>query len=94
VRECGFVNLKFLSIFISLHWQGRSHAPSSTRSAIVEFDATMSQSAHQRRSFRGEAMPATWSFRLVPLRFRNLHAPSSFIRVGLLGSQANSEKRF
>jgi hypothetical protein len=47
--------------------------------------ATMSQSAHQRRSFRGEAMPATWSFRLVPLRFRNLHAPSSFTRVGLLG---------
>jgi hypothetical protein len=42
--------------------------------------ATMSQSAHQRRSFRGEAMPATWSFRLVPLRFRNLHAPSSFTR--------------
>jgi hypothetical protein len=47
--------------------------------------ATMSQSAHQRCSFRGEAMPATWSFRLVPLRFRNLHAPSSFTRVGLLG---------
>jgi hypothetical protein len=39
-------------------------------------------------------MPATCSFRLVPLRFRNLHAPSSFIRVGLLGSQASSEKRF
>jgi hypothetical protein len=30
----------------------------------------MSQSAHQRRSFRGEAMPATWSFRLVSLRLR------------------------
>jgi hypothetical protein len=49
----------------------------------------MSQSAHQRRSFRGEAVPATWSFRLVPLRFRNLHAPSSFTRVGLLGLQAS-----
>jgi hypothetical protein len=34
-------------------------------------------------------MPATWSFRLVPLRFRNLHAPSSFTRVGLLGLQAS-----
>jgi hypothetical protein len=51
----------------------------------------MSQSAHQRRSFRGEAMLATWSFRLVPLRFRKsecLFAES--LMLGYCGSQANT----
>jgi hypothetical protein len=37
----------------------------------------------------GGAMPAFWLLRLVPLRFCNLHAPSSFTRGGLLGLQAS-----
>jgi hypothetical protein len=51
--------------------------------------ATMSQSAHQRRSFRGEAMPATWSFRLVPAALPQSACSIVVTRVGLLGSQAS-----
>ena len=53
----------------------------------------MSQSAHQRRSFRGEAMPATWSLRLVSLRLRKSECfiVERIPHVGLLGSQAKAE---
>jgi hypothetical protein len=47
--------------------------------------------AHQRCSFRGEAMPAFWSFRLVSLRFRKFECLfAESLMLGNCGSQANT----